>query len=130
MKTCSQCGEIKPLSKFYHRDKKKTKYFAECKKCHAWRSRVIKYRIKYGLSLDDVRLMYEDQLGQCAICKRSMRWQQVSTRQDSFHVDHCHVSGRVRGLLCKSCNNGLGHFEDKAQRLRDAADYLERDHDA
>lgn len=46
------------------------------------------------------------------------------------HIDHCHVTGRRRGLLCHRCNPGLGMFQDSPEALRRAADYLEAHRDA
>lgn len=73
---------------------------------------------RYGLTVADYERMCAAQEGRCAICARPS-----STR---LHVDHCHATGRVRGLLCYRCNHGIAKFfsEDPA-RLRRAADYLE-----
>lgn len=76
---------------------------------------------KYGVSLDEFGKMLIAQNGVCKICR-----QKCSTGRD-LAVDHDHESGRVRGLLCSSCNNGLGRFQDNALLLRAAADYLERE---
>lgn len=59
--------------------------------------------------------MLELQHGLCAICSEKM----VQPA-----VDHCHATKRVRGLLCRSCNVGLGFFKDDPERLRRAIDYL------
>lgn len=64
--------------------------------------------------------MWDEQDGLCAICKGELG--------DDFHVDHDHATGKkrkLRALLCPLCNKGLGHFGDSAERLRQAADYLE-----
>jgi Recombination endonuclease VII len=71
----------------------------------------------YGLTLDDWDRMLIEQLGCCAICNEAVL---------ELHVDHCHESDIVRGLLCTSCNNGLGRFGDDPERLRRAADYIEK----
>lgn len=59
--------------------------------------------------------------GVCAICggPPDGRWKR-------FHVDHCHKTGRVRGLLCRKCNNGLGNFGDSVETMRKAIAYLRR----
>lgn len=47
-------------------------------------------------------------------------------RGKGLHVDHCHESGKIRGVLCHGCNLALGNAEDNPERLRALADYLER----
>lgn len=74
---------------------------------------------KYGVTLDWYNAQIERQGGRCAICR------QVPTGERPWHVDHCHDSGVVRGLLCGPCNTGLGHMRDNPAVLRAAADYLE-----
>jgi hypothetical protein len=68
---------------------------------------------------------YDDMLAQqnngCYLCGRG------PSRTPYLHIDHDHATGVVRGLLCDSCNLGLGKFKDDAALLRRAADYLERD---
>lgn len=55
----------------------------------------------------------------CAICKRP------PATSKATHLDHCHTSGVIRGVLCASCNKGLGHFRDDPALIRTAAHYLE-----
>lgn len=74
---------------------------------------------KYGLSRNDVAEMLEAQESECAICARG-----ISMR--NCHVDHDHGSGAVRALLCRRCNTSIGHFNDDADLLRKAAQYIER----
>ncbi len=63
--------------------------------------------------------LFEIQDGVCAICKKPDRSRRLS-------VDHCHETDKVRGLLCRECNAGLGYFQDDSETLRGAADYLEK----
>ena len=77
------------------------------------------YRRTFGITADDVDALIEKQAGQCAICGRT------PTRLASWHVDHCHATGVVRGMLCIDCNQGIGKFHEDPARLHAAADYLE-----
>lgn len=62
--------------------------------------------------------MFNDQEGLCAICRRQIGF----TRET--HVDHCHLTGKVRGLLCSGCNRALGGAEDNVETLRRMIAYL------
>lgn len=75
---------------------------------------------KYGLSVGGYDDLLTTQGGKCAVCRVP-----ASLCKRRLAVDHCHATGRVRGLLCPNCNNGLGRFKDSAERLRAAAAYLE-----
>ena len=70
----------------------------------------------YGLSLQDYRAMLERQGNICGICK---------TPGKPLCVDHCHATGKVRGLLCRDCNLGLGNYKDNPVFTRAATAYLE-----
>ena len=75
---------------------------------------------KYGIELSDFEGLMAIQGGQCAICGMS------DTSKPSMFpvVDHCHTTGKVRGLLCMACNQGLGKFKDDPNRLFAAIAYL------
>jgi hypothetical protein len=79
----------------------------------------------YGISLEDYARMLKEQGGVCKICKRPerMRWKHKRVPM-KLTVDHCHATGRVRGLLCKKCNSILGYAEDQPLVLFRAAEYL------
>jgi hypothetical protein len=77
------------------------------------------YRRLYGLTLDDYNRMFEKQNGHCAICGTH-----ISELAKPLSIDHDHKTGKIRGLLCNSCNFGLGHFNDDVNRLSNAAQYL------
>jgi hypothetical protein len=74
---------------------------------------------RYGLSADEYRAMFEAQAGVCALCA-------APPGAKALHVDHCHATGKVRGLLCHMCNLAVGLFKDDPAALRKAAAYLER----
>jgi hypothetical protein len=81
------------------------------------------YRLwsKYRITVDDYEALLAKQGEVCAICGTS----NPKTSHGFWHVDHCHRSGKVRGLLCGTCNTGLGSFYDRTSVLRRAAAYLE-----
>ena len=79
----------------------------------------------YGLTTEDYEILLKKQNGLCAICNRAET--SKSPIDESFRrlaVDHDHETGKVRGLLCASCNNGLGCFKDNIDLLQASVDYL------
>lgn len=83
---------------------------------------------QYGLSVAQYEALFAEQKGRCKICRRSLTSQITETRAESrrfvAHVDHCHSTNAVRGLLCFDCNVGLGKFQDDETVLLAAARYL------
>ena len=79
-----------------------------------------RWRLKkrYGMSVDAWDSMYQEQNGLCKICKAS----------PVQHTDHCHTTGKIRGLLCHKCNAGLGMFNDDPELFTKAIAYLARPH--
>lgn len=76
---------------------------------------------KYGITGQDYHDILEKQGGGCAICGNK---DPGDRRLKRFHVDHCHETGKVRGLLCITCNMGIGKFKDNPDYLILAAEYL------
>lgn len=76
---------------------------------------------KYGLTKAEFDLLLEQQGGVCAICAGPR-----SGPGKRFHVDHCHDTGQVRGLLCGNCNTAIGLLGDDPERAEKAAAYLRR----
>lgn len=75
---------------------------------------------QYGIEVSDFNELMAAQGGSCAICGES-----DTSKPNNFPlVDHCHKTGKVRGLLCMSCNQGLGKFKDDVARLSSAISYL------
>lgn len=71
---------------------------------------------RYGITVEEFARMEATQGFTCAICPEPLG--------PSPHIDHCHTEGHVRGLLCSSCNLGLGHFRDDIEALSSAIRYL------
>lgn len=143
MRTCSKCREKKEELDFSQRNGwcKKCKMLNEREYRRTRRSKINarrrqfyrdnpehyaaimhKERLKrrYGLTVADYDQMFASQGGVCALCKRSC------IRERRLSVDHCHTTGKVRGLLCVACNLALGYLKDSPTLFRLAAEYLER----
>ena len=90
----------------------------ECKE----RSREAGYLNKYGITIEDFNKMLIEQDKKCLICGRTAI--EAGKRRKHLSVDHCHKTGKVRGLLCIHCNTGLGAFDDNIDRLELAMVYL------
>lgn len=88
-----------------------------CKHKQKRKNRTLK--IKYGIDLKDYESMLLSQDGKCKICKKAK-----PGKYNFFAVDHDHLTGKVRGLLCSKCNIGLGQFEDNEDLLIEASKYL------
>jgi hypothetical protein len=81
----------------------------------------------YGITIDDYEEMQRQQNNLCAICHRpERRVDKKNQKISDLAVDHDHVSGHVRALLCHGCNTSLGAMDDNAELLRAAAAYLDR----
>jgi len=143
-KSCTSCKEVKPLTEFsiVQTGKRTGNSFPRCKVCrnkqHKERKerdpsiyRRIEWPSKlkrlYGITVDQYYSMLESQGGGCAICgtkvpsSRKRKYASV----EMFFVDHCHATGKVRGLLCSRCNRGIGFFDDSIDKLNLAVNYLE-----
>ena len=103
-KVCDECKKIR-LQIYYQENKEKI-----ISRTNHWR--ILRLYGEAGLKVEARRQAGDP----CDACGR---------RVESMTIDHCHESGRVRGLLCKPCNFALGIVEDDPARLRALADYLE-----
>ena len=131
-KICPECKVRKDLATSYHRNRTQTDGHAwTCKDCvrkymkgRQERTRCLHYRRKFGITLERFRELKESQGGRCAICRAD-----EPGGHGTFHVDHCHETGVVRGLLCYRCNVGLGYFKDDPETVARAFTYLGGDED-
>lgn len=126
VRICNKCNVEKPIEMFRHRNQLiKGKYYSwyqwQCKKCFSLSTSLRKTEEKLGMAKGEYAAMLKAQGGVCAICKSSYS----DKRGSRLSVDHDHLTGKVRGLLCFSCNSGAGQFKDSPQLLREAAAYLE-----
>jgi Recombination endonuclease VII len=135
-KVCTKCLVWKEDKQYSQKNAtgRKRAFQSRCKTCSIedsvlWREKQSPERLKdlyykrtYNLSLNQFTTLLAQQEGLCAICKRQLVLENLTG--DSAVVDHCHVSGKVRGILCNECNRGLGYFRDKISSLLSAATYL------
>jgi len=138
LKWCSKCRKPQPVSAFGKNKRTKDGLQPRCKKhinayCANWhkkhsnRSKATRLRAQlksFGISTAQYQTMLAGQKGVCAICLQP----ETSTWKGSLRrlaIDHCHQTGKVRGLLCHKCNPGLGAFKHNPEFLRKAARYLE-----
>lgn len=111
---CCSCKKTKS-SLFFNKNRGSLSgYSLRCKSCDSIANR----KTAYGLEIDDVADILKKQGYSCALCKNPIGL--------NFHIDHCHRSGIVRGILCRLCNISLGMFRDDPVFLRAAASYLEQ----
>lgn len=152
LKVCTKCGEAKPPDG-YHKKSPDSSLGVQpvCKECrrevgrHYYaqnrdriRARVRarqklkrveyldyqqRYRLlsRFGITREEWQALLDAQGGVCAICGGS-----EPGGSGTWHTDHCHATGCVRGILCHFCNLGLGNFRDDPARLEGAITYLQR----
>jgi len=141
LKTCVKCGQTKPLDSFYKHKKSRDGRQSACKECHReylrnWqranpdRVRASHLKRTYGMTADEYAAKLREQGGVCAVCGKT-------PEENGGHlaVDHNHSCcpgerscGKcVRGLLCGTCNRGIGNFRDSTELLLAAVAYLRRE---
>lgn len=139
MRICSKCKKEKSLSEFYKDKSSKDGYCCWCKKCKdkstkkfrkknpEWQQNYMKeYHLKnnYDISYEDFLNLYNEQNGQCGICKKYISIDIDSEKHLKANVDHNHTNKKVRGLLCENCNRAIGLLEDNITNLYNAIEYL------
>lgn len=115
-KHCCRCNLLKPLSEFYKDSGMLDRHSSICRTCSDGKRR----EHAYGMSLEQFISMLEEQDYTCANPNCNTK----HLTPDPLNVDHDHLSGAVRGLLCGPCNRGMGCFYDNPILLDGAAIYL------
>jgi hypothetical protein len=137
-KVCTKCKIEKSLTLFNSRRGKQFHLLHSwCKECEYnglknWNlenpNKIREYRAKHrwtfskrlkrrGITIDGFWKLYDSQNGKCAICLDSIA-------AENSAIDHNHKTGKIRGILCKNCNRGIGLLKDEAQILNSAYKYL------
>ncbi|GGY02474.1 recombination endonuclease VII [Streptomyces minutiscleroticus] len=114
-KLCRICGEVKPHSEWHRNASASDGLSTRCKACRAVRGRQDHLKRQYGITGAERDELLAAQAGVCCICLAA----------PAADVDHCHETGRVRGVLCFSCNAALGQLKDRPDVMRRAAAYVE-----
>lgn len=140
-KKCTKCLRFLDIKKFSVGRAYRGGYRSRCKSCRAKyqkehrgtgelspkqiRNKSSDYnrliQRKYGINIKQKNKILKNQNNRCAVCK-SLFINNEKCRSD--HIDHCHKTGMVRGILCRSCNLGLGLFRDNTEFLETAIKYL------
>lgn len=134
---CTCCKLTLPVSRFGLKPStldedpacQKSLYRSHCKECSNQKRSDLQLRAtlaQFGLSLADYQAVLATQGGRCAICRTDSPGvnNKGGKARRLFCVDHCHKTGRFRGLLCSRCNLGIGNFKDDAGLLSAAINYL------
>lgn len=134
LEVCTACNLDKPFSEFSNHRLGRNGLNNVCRECSGALSRARRANPDYllrerdrtlarrfGLRIGEYDERLEAQGGVCAICKDGPR------DKRRLHVDHCHSTGAVRGLLCNTCNAGLGSFRDDPALMRAAIAYLAKE---
>nr|WP_189814782.1 endonuclease VII domain-containing protein [Streptomyces olivaceoviridis] len=114
-KYCRTCGQVKPHSEWTRNRSASDGLATLCKTCKAAKGREHHLKRNYGLTEAERDALIASQRGLCAICLDA----------PPVHVDHCHKTGSVRGVLCFNCNSAIGKLRDDPEVGRRAVAYLE-----
>lgn len=137
-KKCSKCHIKKDIEEFNNQISSKDGKHIWCRSCNSEYykqrnkdgkivqtynyegDRNVKLKRKYGITLLDYNNMFKKQNGCCAVCGTANLG-----KRSVFHIDHCHKTGKVRGLLCSNCNSEIGNLRDSVDLLYKAISYLQ-----
>lgn len=124
MKICCKCKFPKSFDDFYKNKSCKDGFHKQCKSCHTIKrqskeyNREYKLLSRYELTQEKFNIIFEFQDRRCAICRTSI------PSKRGWVIDHDHLTGEVRGILCHKCNLGIGLLLDNINVVYKAYDYL------
>lgn len=130
---CPGCDAFRALSDFGKKSNSKYGVMEKCRNClkkerstDKQKQRRFFYHKKknYGVTQKEYIFLYEKQKGKCALCGDPGEAIHKGVKI-GLYLDHCHTTGKVRGLLCRSCNTGIGNLKDNIELLKAAIVYLE-----
>lgn len=145
VKKCSKCNEYKELVNYSKKAKSSDGRYAYCKPCEVIVNRLKylkrrreqppkppkppkpprdfkgSYFARYGITINQYNELFLNQNGCCKICNKHQ-----AEFSQKLSVDHCHKTGKVRGLLCRHCNFGLGFAKDDISILENMIKYLKQ----
>ena len=126
---CKKCSDNLPLDNFYFNKNGKYKKQNVCKKCmniYDYKTdKNSKLKRAYGITFDEYEELLSKQDKKCAICGIDNNGK-YRNKPRAFAVDHCHTTGKIRGLLCSDCNTGIGLLKDNINFLQSAIKYLNK----
>ena len=120
-KYCTACKKIKPLFEFGVKSNGRKFAQSHCFECCKEKAKERNIIGPYNITLKEYDKLLTKQNGRCAICGAKTSRNKAHGR---FSIDHDHLTGKIRGLLCSKCNHGLGLFDDNPESLIAAAHYL------
>lgn len=102
---CLHCGTEFEVNKYQHQKQRCSRACNNAGRSYEYQANA-KFKTLYGITLSERNDMFAEQDGKCLVCDRSMTLD--SRKPNSAHVDHCHTTGEVKGLLCSNCNTAAG----------------------
>ena len=138
MKRCTKCKEEKSLSEFDNRKASKDGKTAQCTLCLRTKAmkvrkenpeitRASNLRNRFNMSIKEYNVIFLKQKGKCRICNKAETMKSLNGEIKWLACDHNHNTGKIRGLLCSSCNTGLGKMGDSIKNLKSAIEYLKKE---
>jgi hypothetical protein len=135
-KACTKCKIVKDLNEFHVRSVSKDGRTSKCSLC--LNTKALKLRTenpestrgnnlkqRFDMTIEDYNVIFLKQKGKCAICRNAETNKDKKGKVKWLSVDHNHDTGDIRGLLCSSCNTGIGLLQDSKKLMKSAIKYLD-----